>query len=601
MQLQALLNSPLSKYTALVGRVKSYLKDPDSGVLPVSCTINVPACSGPFLDDLIEYTVHALVTGAGLNVHLDKFTDRQISDNKPLAINFSLHPSHPEFNASGYISYQGWQAPILPPTSEDILVSDSIWEDNQFYYADTIPEDTIKLFSIVECIKQAYIAGYTQEYINFNLSALRPDEVENAFGMVSSGAQSFGFLLNAAYVHGHTQSIGSLCSYLSAFNAVLRRGGKYKNGAITSSLPMWHTSAKEYLELPKETYPWLKQGLVIPSDYGKYSELLPLVYTKVNNGGLWLEKAVIQSETGYTWLSSNSRELENRLRSNVCREILIPNKATCNLGHVNYGQIAEFSQLTPAYTHTMKVMCELHKLGSQDASGFYLSSKVDRQVGVGIIGLSNLLAIHKITYRQHIDALQNTISQLGKFNIYLSCIGDHQLENPLEDGFTPAQELAWEMVQAYIAGAKVAYSYNMSRAFCIAPTANCSFRHEDINYWTTSPEISPPMAHSIERISETQQDSDVFFYHPDAELASNVGWDTYFDLVDTYQLLMNCTGLAHSISFNIWEDIDNKFMRKFAESNILTTYYRMDVDQSALNKATQFEPKGGAIQCACAG
>ena len=599
--LQKLLQSAHRKYLAMVGRFETYVRNPDMGTLPVSCTIHVPTFDLQGVDYLVQYVSHALRTGAGINVHLDNFQANHNTPPRLAECYFILHYTHPEHKST--ISYQGWSSPCLseaPPECTVKYVSDSMTEGNEYWCLD--PDPDAPLDSIESSIFAAYEAGLYNQPVAFDLSALRPDNVANELGMVSSGAVSFAFIIKRAYEFGQHQTIGSLLAFLSSFNAVLRRGGTYKNGAITTSIPIWHPEAQAYLETPKEQYPWLKQGLVLPSDYLEFSDLLPLVYTKVNNGGLWLEKAVQQLPIGYEWLSSSSPKLKSRLRSNVCREILIPDRATCNLSHLNAGQITNFEQLPEALCYVTQVLCELHKTAPQDASRYYLPAAKDRQIGVGIVGLSNMLAIHGITYKEHIQSLKNMLDAIGDGVIWEACDKSFLPENPFAlDECSEADWLAYWLIIAYIKAARVAYSYNMFRAFTIAPTANSSFRYEDSEFFTTSPEISPPMAHTIERISETQEEQDIFFYNPKAELAIDVGWDTYFELVSTYQRLMNATGLGHSISFNVWEDIDQSWLQKWADSDILTTYYRLDVDQSALNKADQFEPRGGEIKCACGG
>jgi hypothetical protein len=484
-----------------------------------------------------------------------------------------------------------------------VYVSDSMTEDNQSWYSDTISQLLeLPQPSIESSLGKAYEAGLNGESITFNLSNLRPDSVENEVGMVSSGAISFAFMLARAYEFGQHQTMASLLAFLSSFNAVLRRGGTYKNGAITTSMPMWHPMAQDYLETPKELYPWLKQGLVLPSDYLKFSELLPLVYAKVNNGSLWLEKSVIQvaSEVNLIWLASDDPRQASRLRSNVCREILIIDRSTCNLSHLNAGQIDQFSELPAALSYVTKILCELHATGPQDGTPFYRPSQEDRQIGVGILGLSNLLARHQIAYKDLVVSLDRMLKLVSLKSIYKASLGQLELPKPNLD-WRPADELSWWLIKAYSEASKVARAYNMERAFCIAPTANSSFRYEDLEFWTTSPEISPPISRSIERISETQTEEDIFFYHPKAETAMEVGWHWYRELVDVWQTLMNATGLGHSISFNIWQDIDSDFLYWFASSNVVSTYYRLNVDTSALNKADQFTNSGPTISCACAG
>ena len=106
-----------------------------------------------------------------------------------------------------------------------------------------------------------------------------------------------------------------------------------------------------------------------------------------------------------------------------------------------------------------------------DKSGHYLSPKEDRQVGLGILGLANHLAIHGVTYAEFGDALE-----VVNATPYPSAI-------PLLFCSTE-----WRK------GSKASYdrqANRMERAFTIAPTATCSYNYTDLRGNTTCPEIAP--------------------------------------------------------------------------------------------------------------
>jgi len=567
---------------AIVGRLLNYLNNPNMKTLPASCTILVPTFQDSGIRELIHFVSKALRCGAGVNVHLDNFIPAlNYLEMGECAI--SLHPDHPEYTPD-----------MLQATPWSFPVSDSMEEDCQVWPAHSDIARKANL-SIEQAIYHAWSAGEGGYDLQFDLSALRPPNTPNSVGMVSSGALSFGEWIKSAYEFGKKSDIESLLYFLSNFNGVLLRGGHYKGGAITTSMPVWNKSALDYLTLPKEAHPWLKKGLTLSSDYFEYG-LDELIIEKVNNGSLWLEKAVQQTTNGYDWLTSVDTGLDERLRSNVCREIQITSKATCDLSHGNLGQIAYFNELPDMLVKTTRMLCTLKSMGIQDTAGIYKKSSEDKQIGVGLIGLSNLLARFQITYREHVDSLNRVIKMVTKDKINDACYGFRILSKPEFE--TDSDSLAWWMIMAYVEASKVARSYGMERAFCIAPTANSSFRYTDLEGYSTSPEISPPISLEIERLSETLEDTDIFFYHPNAETAEQVGFHTYQGLVEAYQELFNVTGLGHSISFNIWEPIDFTFLDWFDNSEVLTTYYRITVDQGYLNKSTQF---GDEIKCDCVG
>ncbi|HIK26341.1 MAG TPA: ribonucleotide reductase, partial [Thermosynechococcus sp. M46_R2017_013] len=170
-----------------------------------------------------------------------------------------------------------------------------------------------------------------------------------------------------------------------------------------------------------------------------------------------------------------------------------------------------------------------------------------------------LLAFYQVKYKDFVHALKLA------------------LDGVKED--TEAYQIAENIVAGYTAAARVAMSHNMERAFCIAPTANTSFQYKDMRGYITTPEISPPIARNVIRVSETCQQVDVK-YPPDCETAAEVGWDVYFDLICQWQRLMNITGLAHSISANWWSDyvvMNESFIDQWLKSNLLSLYYALPV------------------------
>lgn len=444
----------------------------------------------------------------------------------------------------------------------------------------------------------AVATGYWGESLVVDLSHLRPAHVENAHGMVSSGPVSFARMFQAAFEFGRKPTIKSLLGFLSSFNGELRRGGRYKNGAITTSLPMWHPNALEYIQLPTSDHPWLKKGLVIPRDWANF-DLLPAILRGVNNGTLWLEKSVRQTtqdeheanpRRNHIWLPSDSPEQANRLRSNVCREILLPHRGTCTLSGINLGATRRFEDLPGAFRHAMEFLCELHKANHVAAAGIYLDASEDKQVGLWVIGLANLLAAQGITYKELTVSLSDLI-QKQAHEIRQASMG---LPSNLHlESSEKAPTLAYWLARAFAEAAVIARSYGMERAFTVAPTASCSYRYEDLEGFTTTPEISPPVYREVERMSETVA-SEFVFYGPNVETAETVGAAWYTLLVDAWQSLMNCTGLAHSISYNVWEDFDQLQWDFWTSSKMVTTYYRLDVTTGYLDKADQF----GCKSCA---
>ncbi|HEY9885713.1 MAG TPA: hypothetical protein V6C96_00490, partial [Vampirovibrionales bacterium] len=340
----------LNEATALTGRVKTFLQTPEMGTLPVSCTTIKADFGVAGIDKLIKFISKALRTGSGVNVHLENLD--LVDYGFKSQSEFYLYCEEENTEDFKELEQSTYYTSYITNNDSLINVSDSMEEKDQAYK----PVKTHyckypfgnNLRSIEECIYWAFIGGQKGNRIVFNLTAIRPSGLTNSQGMVSSGKASFGFILSKAYEFGKNLDMKSCLAFLSSFNQELRRGGTYKNGAITTSYPIYGKYAKEYITLNASVHPWLKKGLTLTSDFMEFSDLIPDIKYAVNAGVLWLEKAVIPGnslEQPFLWLSSTSKLLKDRILSNVCREIFLPSRGTCNLVHVNLSHFRDFSNI----------------------------------------------------------------------------------------------------------------------------------------------------------------------------------------------------------------------------------------------------------------
>lgn len=382
--------------------------------------------------------------------------------------------------------------------------------------------------------------------VALDLSKLRPRGTDNGKGLISSGVASFA-------------------RFYSLLNEELRRGGTFKNGAVTLFLDADHQDLEDFLFMG-DKLPWAKRGLYITdeiwhslSDFKK-----KWIARKVNNGEVWLAKKRWDSEG-------------NRLYSNVCLEVLIESRATCMLSSHNLGLETVIEKIPGHMEDSMDYLCRLHGQTEIGNDGYYLNHHQDKQVGLGVIGLANLLGIHNVTYADFTTALESVLANEAL---------DVDLDNK-------AERLALAIYTGYQRAAQVAKWYGMKRAFAIAPTASLSYRHKDAQGYTTAPEISPPLAREIDR------DSDTFgvtshTYHPNSELAVTVGWGVYWRLANAWQRLQDSTGLGHAMSVNLWTSftVTPEWIEKtFLPSDLVTTYYRLPIDQEALDKSEVVTPE----------
>ena len=370
-----------------------------------------------------------------------------------------------------------------------------------------------------------------------HLSKLRPaGTVSPRTGHVASGPVSFAKIY-------------------SVINETIRRGGRYKNGAITLHLDANHPDLPDFLNLKPEEIPWAKRAIEV-GDEVLDSPHLDLILQKVKDGSVWLAKR------------------RPGLLPNVCMEIYLPSRGTCLLMHVNLGRCS-IEQIPDAFVDVMREICGLHPRTGVGQEGIYLRPEEDRQVGVGVIGLASLLAREGIRYVDLVEAWENLLA--GK----------------IRGG--AASRLAVALTEGLEAAADVASQYGMERALTIAPTASTAYRYTDSEGWTTTPEISPPIARTVERYSATFG-IQVYDHHPEVETVQDVPWDVYFRLACCWQTVMNKTGKAHAISFNVWDnvEINREWLERWLKSPLYTTYYRLPVSNQCSLDKTQ-------ICSACAG
>jgi hypothetical protein len=361
-----------------------------------------------------------------------------------------------------------------------------------------------------------------------HLSKLRPRGNENGKGLTASGPVSFARIY-------------------SALNETLRRGGVYKNGAVVCHLDYTHPDAIEFITASRSDLSWVKRCLNVDQNFLKYAsdELIEATLDGIKKGDLWLNK-IRHDSNG------------NRIYGNVCLEVYLPSRGTCLLQHVNLGA-CKLEDLTPAFVEGMSSLIELHSKTGVGDTGEYLAPEIDRQVGLGVLGLANFLCQNKVTYKEFSLALEQYFNHTPQY--------------------TPAYLLVSELAKSIEIAAQIARAANMSRAFAIAPTASCSYSNVDLRGFTTAPELAPPISRHVDRDSGTfgVQSYD---YPPDIEIAAEVGWDDYNRVVDGVVRLFQSTMLFHGYSYNSWSDVvtyDDMFLYEWLNSPQTSLYYALQV------------------------
>ena len=374
--------------------------------------------------------------------------------------------------------------------------------------------------------------------VAIHLSKLRPKGDDNGKGLVASGPVSFGKIY-------------------SSLNEVLRRGGKYKNGAIVLHLDANHLDIEEFINTPREQLPWVKRCVDITQEWWENMDVVTRVklLNSMKRGDVWLNKVKYDNEG-------------QRIYGNVCLEVYLRSRGTCLLEHINLSA-CEFDTITQAFVQGMSELCGLHARTGVGDSGEYLTPETDRQVGLGMLGLANLLQRNGITYKQFGDALEALVDGQVKASAAF------ELASRLRDGIMHA--------------AAIARANNMVRAFAIAPTASCSYRSQDVDGFTSTPEIAPPIGRTVDR------DSGTFgvqtYNYGDVEIASAVGWEAFKKVSDNIMILLDRTGLLHGYSQNWWSDMvimDESFIEEWLESPQTSLYYSLQVMGDVQDKSSAY-------------
>jgi hypothetical protein len=370
-----------------------------------------------------------------------------------------------------------------------------------------------------------------------HLSKIRPAGHDNGKGLVSSGPCSFGKIY-------------------SCLNEQLRRGGVYKNGAVVLHLDCNHQDILEFVNMPRHEIPWAKRCINLSNvmwDMAKPA-VKDAILKGIARGDIWLAKI-------------RSDQHGERIYANVCLEVFLKSRGTCLLEHINLGACRP-EDIPSAFIAGMSELIDLHSKTGVEKTGEYLTQKEDRQVGLGMLGLANLLALENVTYEQFGEAL----------TAHLYPEGDY-ITTP------EARKIVKELQLGVDSAAAIAERANMDRCFAIAPTASCSYRYTDRAGYTTAPEIAPPIGRTVDRDSSTFGVET--FDYGEVETADSVGWDNYKRVVDGIMEMLKRTGLAHGYSFNSWSDVvtyDDDFIEAWLDSPQTSLYYSLQVMQNTQAK-----------------
>ena len=370
-----------------------------------------------------------------------------------------------------------------------------------------------------------------------HLSNIRPAGTDNGKGLIASGPVSFGKIY-------------------SCLNEQLRRGGVYKNGAVVLHLDISHDDILEFVETPRHELPWAKRCVNLTNiGWERASDdVKDAILKGIARGDIWLAKI-------------RTDQHGRRIYANVCLEVFLRSRGTCLLEHINLGACRP-EDLPAAFVAGMEELIELHAKTGVEKTGEYLTQEEDRQVGLGMLGLANLLALEGVTYAQFGEALMQ------------------HLYESYDTTVTPAaRKIVLALQQGIDSAAAVARMSKMDRAFAIAPTASCSYRYTDRAGYTTAPELAPPIGRTVDRDSSTFGVET--FTYGEVQTSEEVGWDAYKRVVDGICEMLHRTGLFHGYSYNTWSDVvtyTDEFVEDWLKSPQTSMYYSLQVMQGTQAK-----------------
>jgi hypothetical protein len=430
---------------------------------------------------------------------------------------------------------------ILPVSCTVLQVNDTmIHEDFQSLQLDKVLESITGSWQFT-AMAIKFGAG-----ISIDLSNIRAKGIVGRGGNVSGGVTNF------------------MPIYSSVIKGTRQGKGGIKKGAGLLYLNSSHPDLIDFLKLPLSFTPDVKRAVYVEESlFTKGSEeKLAAVIKAVDSGTIFLAKITYNAKG-------------ERIYSNLCTETLMKSRGTCILGQVNYGSFCYdspyvYEEITKGIVDSTQELMNLWSASEKaiKSSSLFLDPKEDKQIGLGGIGLANLLAYHGVTYQTFVRDLE--------YCVFFNRAGDSNLASAIYEG--------------YMQAGNIARAEGFERVFAIAPTASTSYRNVDCQGFVTTPEISPPVAHSVTKISrrQTRDGFEDYQYPLNVEIAGkNVTWRTYDRLVIAWQKMMDQTGLAHAISYNWWDakPVNEYTLGDWFHSPLVSVYYRWPTDVEASDKS----------------
>lgn len=380
-----------------------------------------------------------------------------------------------------------------------------------------------------------------------DLSELRPRGTIGSNGMVAEGVTNF-------------------LSIYSMINSEVSRGSVFKRGAVVLSLHWQHPDLIDFLNFPPSEIPWAKRAVTVTKEIllPEHRTTLEAVLSALAAGIIFVNKQIY----------SNAGE---PLLSNVCTSIRLKSRSTCTLLPINLGMVESIDHLVQAFidgANDIIKIWEMFLAAKLEQGEHFLDPREDKQAGLGLLGLANMLARFEISYKDFASAMRVVTNNDPNF--------DHSFK---------AERLAVAFQKGYTAAAKIAKAQGFERFFAIEPTASVSYASVDLDGYTCTPEISPPVCHPETKVSRRQTANGAidYQYPPSIEVAEkDVSFETYTSLCESFQRLQEQTGLAHGTNYNAWivQYPTIEWFTNWFHSPLISIYYRWGTQYDTQDKTS---------------
>ena len=569
--------------SSLPGRGRSYLANQEEGhddLLPYSCKLRVYDNNLPYE---LQRTSKDLRWGAGVKLVLDDYQSPAPCGGN-IEWKFMLDPDHPDY---GKIT-EHQKTFLYDPSEFPIDKWVTTFSVGDYMEGESIyPDEGGSTHSIENSWEVLWNVLYCREVdlVVINLNNLRPYGQQNGRGLTSTGPVGDGtegsnlssFLAIYEYIAIYAQNptITNFIKLFGVLNNTIRRGGIYKNGIVCSSMWWEHPCIKEYLSSPLADIAGShKKAIGLNPSVLADQELTDLILEKTMNESLFLEK----------------RELGDSFFPNVCVGLGVPHDGTCLIWRVNFGMCEGPEDIIEAYKQTAHNLTNLHiswRKNHPEKAKYSAPLEEDRQIGLDVMGLANYLALHNISYEDFVKAVYHVL--------YNTVVVDNDDAVALVKAIIKGQEEAIKICDQITDNAGLPPLY---RIFCVEPAQSHSYETFDLSGKTTCRGIWPPVGRKVTFESATRQNRTVL--HGKVETVGSVSLEFWEHIHMAYQLLLNDSGRAHFISYDLRQEPTQSWFENFLLYSPLKNKYYTEIkstDQSHLDKVIK-EVNGGCAVCA---